>query len=85
MSDSCDPVDCSLSDLFVRGIIPARILEWVACPAPGDLPDPGIDRASPALQVDYLPLSHLGSPMLSIQFNVNSYTLLLMYPTQIKM
>ena len=27
-----DPVDCSLPDSSVRGIIPARILEWVAIP-----------------------------------------------------
>ena len=30
-------------------------------PAPGDLPNPGIEPASPALQADSLPLSHLGS------------------------
>ena len=32
------------------------------CPPPGDLPDPGIEPESPALQVDSLPLSHQGSP-----------------------
>ena len=32
-------------------------------PGPGDLPDLGIRLASPALQVDSLPLSHLGSPV----------------------
>ena len=31
-------------------------------PSPWDLPDPGIQPRSPALQVDSLPLSHLGSP-----------------------
>ena len=31
-------------------------------PSPGDLSDPGITPAYPALQVDSLPLSHLGSP-----------------------
>ena len=31
-------------------------------PFPGDLPDPGIKLLSPALQVDSLPLRHLGSP-----------------------
>ena len=31
-------------------------------PSPGDLPDPGIRLGSPALQADFLPLSHLGSP-----------------------
>ena len=34
----------------------------MACPTPGDLPDPGIKLRSPALQVDSLPLSHQGSP-----------------------
>ena len=33
------------------------------CPPPGDLPDPGIIPASPALQADFLPLSHLRSPI----------------------
>ena len=31
---------------------------------PGDRPDPGIKPMSPALQVDSLPPSHLGSPMI---------------------
>ena len=30
------------------GILQARILEWVAMPSPGDLPDPGIKPLSPA-------------------------------------
>jgi len=30
--------------------------------SPGDLPDPGIELRSPALQADSLPLSHQGSP-----------------------
>ena len=32
------------------------------CLPPGDLPDPGIKPAYPALQVDSLPLIHQGSP-----------------------
>ena len=35
----------------------------VPCPPPGDLPDPGIEHASPALQADSLPLSHWGAGM----------------------
>ena len=37
---------------------------WSELPFPsqGDLPDSGIKPTSPALQVDSLPLSHLGSP-----------------------
>ena len=32
-------------------------------PSPGDLPSPGTEPTSPALQADSLPLSHLGSAM----------------------
>ena len=32
-----------------------RILEWLPIPSPGDLPDPGIELESPALQMDSLP------------------------------
>ena len=31
----------------VHGILQARILEWVAMPSSGDLPDPGIEPSSP--------------------------------------
>ena len=42
----------------VHGIFLERILEWVACSPPGDLPDPGIKSVSPLCrQVLYL-LSH---------------------------
>ena len=37
------------------GFLQTRILEW---PPPGDLPDPGIESMSPALQEDSLRLSH---------------------------
>ena len=42
-----------------------RILEWVACPSPGDLPDPGIELGSPALQADALPAEPPGKPTFS--------------------
>ena len=38
-----------------HGIFQARILEWVAIPSPGDLPDRGNGLGSPALQADSLP------------------------------
>ena len=37
-------------------ILQARILEWVAIPSSGDLPDPGIELGSPALQAYSLPV-----------------------------
>ena len=40
------PVDCSPPSSSVRGILQARILERVAMPPPGDLPNPGIEPAS---------------------------------------
>ena len=48
----CDPMDCSPPGSFVHGSFQTRILEWVAIPFPGDLPDPGIEPRSPALQAD---------------------------------
>ena len=43
----CDPVDCSPPGSSVHGILQARILKWVAMPSFRDLPDPGIEPASP--------------------------------------
>ena len=56
------------------------ILEWVACPSPGDLPDPGIELGSPALQVDSLPAEPQGKPKNTV---VDSLFLLQeIFPTQ---
>ena len=41
-------------DYTVHGIPQAKILEWVAVPSPGDLPNPQIKPGSPALQADSL-------------------------------
>ena len=48
----CDPVDCSPPGSSVHGILQARILEWVACPPPGNYPDPGTEPASLTLCAD---------------------------------
>ena len=64
----CNPIGRSLPGSSVHGILQARILEWVACPPPGDVPYPGIEPVSPAvpaLQVDSLPLTHQGSPIIT--------------------
>jgi len=42
-------------DYTVHGILQARILEWVAFPFSGDLPNPGIEPMSSILQADSLP------------------------------
>ena len=41
----------------VHGIFQASVLEWVAFPSSGDLPNPGIESRSPALQIDFLPFA----------------------------
>ena len=53
----CDPMD-----YVDHGILQARILEWVAFPFPGDLPNPGIKPRSPVLQVDSSPAEPPGKP-----------------------
>ena len=58
-------MDCSPPDSSVHRIFQARILEWVAIAPPANLPNPGIKPMSLAWQADSLPLSHLGSPVLS--------------------
>ena len=37
------------------------------CPPPGDLPSPGIESGSPALQADSLPSEPLGKPVVGIK------------------
>ena len=44
----------------LRGILQARILEWVAFPSPGDLSNPGIKLRSPSLLADSLPAERQG-------------------------
>ena len=55
MSDSCELMDCILPGSSVHGILQAIILECMSFPSPGDLPDPGIEPGSPALEADSLP------------------------------
>ena len=65
----CDPMGCSPPGSSVHGIFQARLLEWIAFPFPGDLPDPGIKPGSPALQEDFFffsPSEPPGKPTHSI-------------------
>ena len=72
VSQSClifrDPVDCSPPGSSVPGMLQATILEWVATPSsrgssqPRDLPNPGIEPRSPALQMDSLQSEPPGKP-----------------------
>ena len=60
-------MDCSPSGSSVYVIFQERVLEWVAVSfSRGNLPNSGIEPASPVLQDDSLPLSHPGSPMFGL-------------------
>ena len=58
----CDPMDCSQPSSSFHGISKARILEWFPFPPPVDLPNPGIEPGSPALQTGSLPSELPGKP-----------------------
>ena len=60
----CDPVDCSPPGSFVHGILQAGILEWVTISFSRDLPNPGIEPGSSALQADALSSEPPGKPIL---------------------
>ena len=57
----CNPMDCSPPGSSVHGILQERILECVP-PNPRDLPNPGIEPRSLALQADSLPAELPGKP-----------------------
>ena len=48
----------------VHGILQARIQSGLPFPSPGDLPNPGIELGSPALQASLSDPSHQGCPAL---------------------
>ena len=84
----CDPMACSPPCSSVHGIFQARILEWVAISfsMPFLILTQGLNPSLLNWQVDFLPLSHQGSPLLNmpntiwglrIQIKIRCSTLLL--------
>ena len=74
------PSLCDLMDYTAHGILQARILEWIAFPFFRDLPSPGIEPRSPALQMGSLPAEPQGKPK---NTGVGSLSLLQrIFPTQ---
>ena len=57
-------MDCSPPGSSVHRIFHARLLEWVAYPTLGDLPDVGIEPMTPALQADSLATEPLGKTVI---------------------
>ena len=58
----CDPMDRSPPGSSDMGFSRQEYWSGLPCPPPGDLPNPGMEPRSPALQEDSLPLSHQGTP-----------------------
>ena len=69
----CNPMGYGPPGSSVHRVFQARMLEWVAISSSTDLPDPGIEPTSPALQADSLPLSHLGSPKCPVDVSNHHY------------
>ena len=64
------------------GILQVQILEWVPCPPPGDLPNPGVEPRSSALQVESLPAEPPGKPKNTGLGSLSLFQQI--FPTQIK-
>jgi len=60
-------MDYSLPGFSVHGIFQQEYWSGLPFPSPGDLPDPGIEPRSPALQGDALPSEPPGKPELPIK------------------
>ena len=79
MSDSLRPHGLTPSGSSIHGILQAGIQEWVAIPAPGHLPHPGIEPRSPVLQADSL----LSEPPGKVFYVLLNFTRYYKYSTHI--
>ena len=59
----CDSMDCGLQAPLSMEFSRQEYWSGLPFPSPGDLPNPGIDLRSPALQVDSLPSQPPGKPL----------------------
>ena len=59
----CNPMDCSLQAPLSMEFSRQEYRSGLPFPSPGDLPDPGIEPGTPALQADSLPSEPPEKPM----------------------
>ena len=69
------PLGCGLPGSSVHEIVSARVLNGLPFPTSGDLPDPGIELASPALAIGLFTTAPLGKPCLGVTYLVCSVRL----------
>ena len=84
MSLSLQPVACSPPDFSVRGILQAKILEWVVMPPlQGIFPTQGLNLGLLHLLhwLRALPPSPLGKPHLLFSITLKQSLLVILYPT----
>ena len=55
----CDPMDCTPQAPVSMGFSRQEHWSGLPCPSLGDLPEPGVEPRSPALQAESLPSEHL--------------------------
>ena len=60
----CEPMDCSSKVPLYMRLLMQEYWNGLPFPSPGDLPDPGIEPRSPALQANTLPFELPGKPPL---------------------
>ena len=60
----CDPIDGGYQAPLSMGFSRQEYQSGLPFPSPGDLPDPGIEPGSPALQADALPYEPPGNTAL---------------------
>ena len=77
VSNSLQSHELQPSRLLRSGILQARILEWVAIPFSGTLPDRGIKPRTPASQADSLLSEPLGKPLYVAGLGLKSNLLIL--------
>ena len=75
----CDPTGCSPPGSSVHGISQTRVLEWVAIPPSGGLPDPGIKPMSPALAGGFFTTGSPGKPSCSLLYPPQQSDLLFLF------
>ena len=63
-------MDCSPPGSSVHGILQTRILQWLPCPPPGNLPYLGIKPTSPALKDGFFTTETPGKPTMEYHHSV---------------
>ena len=66
-------MDCSLPGSLSMEFSRPEYWSGYPFPSPGDLPNPGIELGSPALQADSLPAELPGKPVNQLYFNLKRF------------